>query len=398
MSVRPELPLDGIRVLDLTRALAGPLCTALLGDLGADVVKVEGLPAGDSTRHWPPFEGEQSLYYLSTNRNKRAIAMDLRSPEAKDMLARLVQEADALIHNFRPGVLPKLGLDPEVLQESRPDLVIASVTGFGPVGPMVNDAGLDQVAQGMSGLMSVTGAGDQSPMRVGVPISDIVTGLVTAVGVAAALAGVARRGRAHTTSTSLLESSIAMMTFQAQRYLSLGEIPEPQGNDHPLISPYGVFSTADEKMNVAVGNNAQFADFCRIIGAPELAGHPDYAEPAQRSANRAALHHTLGQLLQARTSAEWMTAFRAAGIPCGPIHTMDTVFQDPQVQALDLVQHVGRDKDPIMRGPLWIDGQASMVMRHPPALGEHTTEILSEIGYRPETIEDWIERGVVRQP
>jgi crotonobetainyl-CoA:carnitine CoA-transferase CaiB-like acyl-CoA transferase len=394
----PDLPLAGIRVLDLSRALAGPFCTALLGDLGADIIKVEGLPAGDTTRHWPPWKGDRSLYYLSANRNKRSISLDLRAPEAQQVIAELLEGADVLVQNFRPGVLAKLGLDPEHLREVRPDLVVSGVTGFGEIGPMRDDAGLDQVAQGMSGLMSVTGAGENTPMRVGVPISDIVTGMVTAVGILASLVGRGGSGRAAHVSTSLLESSISLMTFQAQRYLSLGEVAEPQGNDHPLISPYGSFPTQDGNINVAVGTNHQWELLCALLEVPELVTDPDYVDPPLRSKNQRKLHTRLNELFRQDTSAHWIAGLRELGIPCGPIHTLDQVFADPQVRALEMVQPVGPEMDPIVRGPLWLDGKAPEIRRHPPAMGEHSREILRGLSYDEQRIDDLIGRGIVGEP
>jgi crotonobetainyl-CoA:carnitine CoA-transferase CaiB-like acyl-CoA transferase len=394
-----DLPLSGIRVVDLTRALAGPFCTALLGDLGADVIKVEGLPDGDATRAWPPLSGERSLYYLSANRNKRSIALDLRSPDGRSILADLVTGADVLVENFRPGVLVKLGLDRELLRCERPDLVIASVSGFGEVGPMRHDAGLDQVAQGMSGLMSVTGAGDQTPMRVGVPIIDMAAGMFTALGIVASLVGRAGTGRAPRVNTSLLESAISLMTFQAQRYLSNGEVPAPQGNDHPIISPYGTFHASDQPLNVAVGSQSQWAALCGVLGAPHLMTALAYAAPELRVANKAALYAELNELFGTRSAQHWLGGLRSAGVPCGPIYALDQVFADPQVQALEMVQRPVDSSwpDDLLRGPLWIDGHPSAIHRNPPELGEHTREVLGEIGYARTTIDHLLAAGVIAE-
>jgi crotonobetainyl-CoA:carnitine CoA-transferase CaiB-like acyl-CoA transferase len=390
-------PLAGVRVVDLTRALAGPFCTALLGDLGADVIKVEGLPKGDPTRHWPPFDGPRSLYYLSANRNKRSLALDLRSPEARVILAELVARADVLIENFRPEVLARLGLDRQRLSVERPDLVVASVSGFGEVGPMRNDAGLDQVAQGMSGFMSVTGAGENTPMRAGVPIVDMAAGMYTAVGIAASLAGRAATGRAVRVNTSLLESAVSLMTFQAQRYLSLGEVPGAEGNDHPIVSPYGTFRAADASINVAVGTEAQWHTLCEVLGGVELLTRAEYADPPRRSANRAALYAELNKLFAREPAHVWLDRLRAGGVPCGPIYAMDEVFADAQVQALGLVEAVPDEHgvDNLLRGPLWVDGQASSIRRHPPGFGQHSREVLAEIGFDDEMINTWITSGVV---
>lgn len=397
---RIEGPLHGIRVIDLTRALAGPFCTAMLGDFGADVIKVEGLPKGDATRAWPPYDGTRSLYYLSTNRNKRSIALELRSPEARAVLQKLVSDADVLVENFRPGVLAKLGLDPERLRTERPDLVVASVSGFGEIGPMRQDAGLDQVAQGMSGLMSVTGAGEHTPMRAGVPIIDMAVGMYTAFGIAASLAGRAASRPAVRVNTSLLEAAVSLMTFQAQRYLSLGEVPEPQGNDHPIVAPYGTFHAADASFNVAVANDAQWATLLEILGAPELAARAEYAHPAQRSENRTALYVELNDLFAKRPAEEWLSELRAGGVPCGPIYTMDQVFADAQVEALGLVQVVPDEHgySKLIRGPLWIDGRPSPIRTHPPAMGQHSREVLTELGYGKTEIDDMIAKGVVGEP
>jgi crotonobetainyl-CoA:carnitine CoA-transferase CaiB-like acyl-CoA transferase len=392
-------PLAGVKVVDLTRALAGPYCTAILGDFGADVVKVEGTPGGDVTRNWPPFDGDRSLYYLSTNRNKRSLALDLRSREGQAILSELVRGADVLVENFRPGTLAKLGLDPDELRRRQPDLVVASLSAYGEIGPMRDHVGLDQVAQGMSGLMSVTGAGANTPMRLGVPIADMVAGLYVAVGIVASLAGRNAGRPTIRINTSLLETAVSLLTFQAQRFLTLGEVPGAQGNDHPLISPYGTFGTADGSINVAVGNDAQWHLLCRLLGAPELADSSEFRHPAGRTANRAALSAELNRLFSARTSFDWLSVLGDAGVPCGPIHTVDQVFADPQVQALGMVRQFEgeRGSDRILRGPVWMDGAPPEVSRPAPSLGEHTREILAELGLSEARVEALLTAGAVVQ-
>jgi crotonobetainyl-CoA:carnitine CoA-transferase CaiB-like acyl-CoA transferase len=251
----------------------------------------------------------------------------------------------------------------------------------------------------MSGLMSVTGAGENTPMRVGVPVIDMATGMYSAFGIAAALAGRARHGRASRVSTSLLESAVSLMTFQAQRYLSAGEVPEPQGNDHPVISPYGTFLAADATINVAVGTDAQWRQLCAILGAPGLADRVEYASPPLRVANRKALYAELNDLFGRKSADEWLSRLREAGVPCGPIYAMDRVFADPQVRALGLVQPVrgGQDEDQLLRGPLWVDGRASPIRIPPPALGQHSREVLGEVGYPAAAIDALIGQGVVAQ-
>ncbi|GAA4779887.1 CaiB/BaiF CoA-transferase family protein [Citricoccus nitrophenolicus] len=394
------LPLDGITVMDLSRALAGPYCTALLGDLGADIIKVESAKGGDSTRSWPPFEEEHSLYFDSTNRNKRSIAVDFYSEAGRRLLWDLAVGADVLVENFRPGVLATMGLDPAELRQANPGLVIASVSGFGTVGPLAQAAGLDQVAQGMSGLMSVTGPDSDHPTRVGVPVMDLYAGVFTAVGICASLAGRAGNGgTGHEVGTSLLEAGLAVSAFQGQNFLSTGAVPTPQGNNHPVLSPYGVFRTADIPAIIAVGNQAHWKKFCQIIDAPELEDDPRFAVGRSRSEHREELTALIEEQLVRRPGLEWIEAFRAAGIPTGPIYTYAQAFQDPQVQALDMVQTVQRldgSALPLLRGPLSIDGAAAGVRKAPPALGEDTRAVLEGLGLDEGQIAGLVESGIVQ--
>jgi crotonobetainyl-CoA:carnitine CoA-transferase CaiB-like acyl-CoA transferase len=396
--VPPALPLAGITVLDLTRALAGPYATALLSDLGATVTKVESIKGGDSTRGWPPFEGDHSLYYDSTNRGKSSIALDFYSEEGKALLRRLALASDVVIENFRPGVLAEMGLDPEELRAEKPGLVVASVSGFGATGPLSQTAGLDQVAQGMSGLMSVTGADASTVYRVGVPVIDIISGIFTVVGILASLVDRERTGTGHTVSTSLLEAALAISVFQGQRYLSTGVVPEPQGNDHPVLAPYGVFATADIPVIIAVGNEKQWRDLCALVGDAALADHPDLVTGKLRTAHRAELKQRLEALLAARPGTEWVEAFRAARIPTGPIYTYAQVFEDAQVQHLDMVQHVTRADGsdlPLLRGPVSIDGVAPSIRKAPPALGEDTREVLAALGLSEDQVQGLLDAGIV---
>jgi crotonobetainyl-CoA:carnitine CoA-transferase CaiB-like acyl-CoA transferase len=386
-------PLTGVRVVDLTRALAGPMCTALLADMGAEVIKVEPLPRGDSSRLNPPYDGSRSLYFASLNRNKKSVAINLRSDRGLSLLRRLVATADVLTENFRPGVLAEMDLAPDRLRAEYPRLVIASISGYGPVGPERDTPGLDQIAQGMSGLMSLTGAGENTPMRFGVPIIDTMAGVVAAYGVAAALAGRGLTGEGTHIQTSLLESALAALTFQAQQYLSTGEVPRPQGNNHPVLTPYGTFATADDRINLAIGSPAQWPALCAALGEPALADRPGYADPATRLAHRDELRADIERLLAAHPSAYWIPVIRAAGVPCGPIHTLDQVFADPQVLALGMVRDAG--ELPLLRGPLWADGEAVPVRSAPPGLGAHTAETLTALGLATEELDDLARRGVI---
>ena len=391
-------PLDGIIVLDLSRALAGPYATALLADLGATVTKVESMKGGDSTRGWPPFEGDHSLYYDSVNRGKSSIAVDFYSDEGIKLIRSLVLAADVVIENFRPGVMTEMGLDPAGLRAEKPDLIIASVSGFGATGPLSQTAGLDQVAQGMSGLMSVTGADADSMYRVGIPVIDIYAGIFTALGIAAALVGRERTGSGLEVSTSLLEAGLAISVFQGQRFLSTGEVPVPQGNNHPVLSPYGVFATGDIPIIIAVGNEKHWRDLCVLLGEPTLADEADYATGKARSQHRAALAVRLEALLATRTGLDWVQALREARIPTGPIYNYAQVFEDPQVAHLDMVQHVTR-KDgsdlPLLRGPISLDGVAPVIRKAPPALGEDTAAVLAGLGLSDAQVRGLIEAGIV---
>ncbi len=392
------LPLAGITVLDLTRALAGPYATALLSDLGATITKVESVKGGDSTRGWPPFEGNHSLYYDSTNRGKSSIALDFYSEEGRALLKRMALASDVVIENFRPGVMSDLGLDPEALRAEKPGIVVASVSGFGQTGPLSQTAGLDQVAQGMSGLMSVTGKDADNVYRVGIPVIDIISGIFTTVGILASLVDRERTGAGHTVSTSLLEAALAISVFQGQRFLSTGDIPVPQGNDHPVLAPYGVFATADIPVIIAVGNEKQWRDLCELVGDASLADHPELATGKLRTEHRMELKERLEALLAARPGLDWVNAFRAARIPTGPIYNFAQVFEDDQVKHLDMVQHVTRADGsdlPLLRGPLSIDGRALGIRKAPPALGEDTRAVLDALGLSAEQVQGLIDSGVV---
>ena len=400
------LPLAGIVVVDLTRALAGPYATALLGDLGATIIKVESKKGGDATRAWPPFEGEHSLYFDSVNRNKKSIAIDFYSVDGSALLRRLVLEADVVIENFKPGTMTEMGLDPAELRAEKPSLIVASVSGFGSSGPLAQAAGLDQVAQGMSGLMSITGEDAQHPMRMGVPIIDIYAGIFTAVGIAAALVGRERTGGGvhgvgRTVETSLLEAAIAVSAFQGQRYLSTGEIPEPQGNNHPVLAPYGVFASGDIPIIIAAGNDRHFRQLAELLGEPGLADEPEFATGRSRSSHRDALTARLETLLVTRPGLEWVDELRRIGIPAGPILNYHQVFQDPQVRHLDMVRQITRRDGsalPLLRGPITVDGVAPGIHKAPPALGEDTRAVLDGLGLTAEQIEGLLAAGIVTEP
>lgn len=392
-----DLPLHGIRVLDLSRALSGPYCTTLLGDLGANVIKVEPLN-GDMIREWGPLVRGTSLYHVSVNRNKRSIALDLRSEPGRATLHRMVRQSDVVVENFRSGVMDALGLSQEWLAHHAPATLVTSVSGFGTRGPLRMDPCFDQIAQGMAGLMSVTGKPNEPELRVGVPIADILTGMFTAIGIAAALAGRARGGSTSRVETSMLESVMSVLTFQAQGYLSTGEVPHRAGNAHPVLVPYGAFATADRPINIAAGTQAQFARLCAVLDRPELARDPRFIDGPSRLANRPALGEIIEVALGDATAEQWLVLLRGASVPAGPVHDMAGMFADPQVRALEMVQraeHPDLGEVDMLRGPFHVHDVPSPVRRVAPRLGEHGTEVLHEFGFDDQEILQLARSGIL---
>jgi crotonobetainyl-CoA:carnitine CoA-transferase CaiB-like acyl-CoA transferase len=386
-------PLRGVRVLDLSRVLAGPWASQLLGDLGADVIKVERPGAGDDTRAWgPPYlkdgagrDTADAAYFLCANRNKRSVTIDIAHPEGQALVRRLAQQADVLLENFKQGGLKQYRLDYESLRALNPRLVYCSVTGFGQTGPYASRAGYDFLIQGMGGLMSITGraAGDDGagPQKVGVALTDIMTGLYATIAVQAALAERARSGRGQHIDLALLDVQVACLANQASNYLAGGVVPRRMGNAHPNIVPYQDFPTADGEMILAIGNDGQFAKFCAVADHPEWATDERFATNPQRVANRAALIPLLRQATVLRSTHEWIAALEAAGVPCGPINRLDEVFADPQVQARGLrieLPHPNAGSVPLVANPIRLS-ESPVEYRHaPPLLGQHTDEALGE--------------------
>lgn len=390
--VRPP-PLTGVRVLDLSRVLAGPWAGQLLADLGADVVKVEKPGAGDDTRAWgPPYlkdasgrDTSEATYFLCANRNKRSVAIDIATPDGQAQVRALAQEADVLLENFKVGGLQRYGLDYASLKEANPRLVYCSITGFGQTGPYAARAGYDFLIQGMGGLMSVTGQPDDEPgagpQKVGVALTDIMTGLYATIAVQAALAERATSGLGQHIDLALLDVQIACLANQSSNYLAGGLVPRRMGNAHPNIVPYQAFPTADGDIILAVGNDGQFAKFCAVAGHPEWSGDERFASNAQRVANRAVLVPLLRQTTVMRTSADWIAALEAAGVPCGPINRIDEVFADPQVIARGLqiaMPHALAGTVPLVANPIRLSGSPVAYQRPPPLLGEHTAEVLAQ--------------------
>jgi formyl-CoA transferase len=383
-------------VLDLTRVRAGPTCVRQLADWGANVIKIE-LPAhletGDAlggARHGPDFQ--------NLHRNKRAIEIDLKSPAGVATLKRLAAKADVVVENFRPDVKKRLGIDYAVLSKVNPRLIYASISGFGQDGPYARRPGVDQIAQGMGGLMSITGEPGRGPMRVGVPIADLSAGLFAALGILVALLEREQSGKGQEVTTSLLQAQIFMLDFQASRWLNAQEVPPQAGNTHPTSIPTGVFKTSDGHINIAAVGGAMWEKFCREIGAEALMNHPDYSTAAQRLKNRDALNAAIDGYLADRTSAEWIERLNAAGVPCGPIYTIDTMFDDPQVEHLGIVEEIeagSRGSLRVVGQPVALSRTPSALVAPPPERGEHTDEVLREFGFSPAEIAGLREAKVI---
>jgi formyl-CoA transferase len=393
-------PLDGVRVLDLTRVLAGPYCTMTLGDLGADVVKVEQPGKGDDTRAWgPPWAGTESAYYLSTNRNKRSITLDLKQPEAQDIIRRLAAGSDIVVENFKLGSLERMGIGYEQLREVNPRLIWATISGYGLTGPYAERAGYDFVAQGEAGIMAITGEPDGEPMKVGVAIVDITTGLFAAIAILSALRAREITGAGQRVDASLFTSAVAWLANVGQSHLVSGLPARRYGNAHASIVPYQVFRARDQHLTIGVGNERQFQALCALLERPDIAGDPRFATNPLRVEHRDELVALLQESFATRDAGEWLDACQRAGIPSGPINSVEQVFSHPQVLARDMLVEI---KHPLagmlkLAGiPYELSGTPASIRRSPPLLGQHTDEILVErLGFAADDIERLREKGVV---
>jgi len=385
-------PLKGIRVLDLTRALAGPYCTMMLGDMGAEVIKIESSDGGDDSRAWaPPFIGQESAYYLSTNRNKKSITLNLRSEEAKKILTHLIKVSDVVVENFRPGVIIKMGFPYETLKTINPRVIFCSITGFGHKGPDSQKPGFDLIAQGMSGFMSFTGEVGGGPIKVGVAIADINSGMMAAYGILNALYHREKTGEGQIVQTSLFETMLAQLTFQAGRYFATGSAPKPEGNRHPLIAPYESLACADGFINIAAANDGLFAKTCEAIGLPDLPQDPRFQNNGLRVKNREALI----DLLEGRTKTfklqDLQKALDNVGVPNGPIWSVAQALTSEQAYALEMIQEIDHPtcgKIKVTGIPVKLSKTPGAVELPPPTLGQHTEEILTKIlGYAKAEVE-----------
>jgi formyl-CoA transferase len=394
-----NLPLAGVKVVDLTRVMVGPYCTMMLGDLGADVIKIEIPGRGDDTRHWgPPFVAGESVYFLSVNRNKRSIALDLKHQAAQDVLWRLIEDADVLVENFSPGTLDRLGFGYEEVKARRPNIVYAAISGFGQSGPDYRRTAYDLIVQGTSGMMSITGHAGGPPTRLGVPIADIGGGMFAAYAVVSALFRRERTGEGSYVDVSMLGGQVALLTYQAGLYLSTGAVPGQLGNAHPMIAPYDTFQTADGYVNIAVGNESLWQRFCTALDLPSLLEDDRFQNNAGRSTNRAALYAALEPRLAQLTTDEVVQLLDGAGVPCGPIRDVAQTMDDGQTQAQDLILEVEHPRIGSLKvagAPYHFDGQAVRANLSPPLLGQQTADVLTELGYTAEEIESLVAAGAV---
>lgn len=390
-----DAPLADLRVIDLTVARAGPTCVRQLADWGADVIHVaEPVPPGAPVRGSASTQGSD---FQNLCRNKRALSLDLKQPEGLAVLMRLVDTADVLVENMRPSVKERLGFGWAAVHARNPRLVYASLSGFGQDGPYADRGGLDQIVQGMGGLMSVTGLPGQPPTRAGVPIADLAAGLYLAIGVLVALHERARTGEGRFVSTSLLEASIAMLDFQASRFTIDGEVPVQEGNHHPTMVPMGCFSSSDGYVNIGAPSGRLLELFCDVVGV-DLASDERFATVAGRSANREAMNDLIAARLRTRTTSEWVDALNAVGVPCGPVYSVDEVFADPQVEHLGMltaVRHPDLGPLDLVRNAVGIEGAPPTVRTPAPNPGEHTDAVLASLGYDARAIDELRARGIV---
>ena len=383
--------LDGITVLDLTRVLSGPYCTMMLADMGARVIKVEQPGKGDDTRGWgPPFQNGESAYFLSINRNKESVTLNLKHPEGRRVLDALIEKSDVLVENFRPGTLEKMGLGYESLSKQRPDLVYCSISGFGQTGPRRREPGYDAVMQGEGGLMSITGSNDGPSYRLGVAIADIASGMFSAYGIAVALLARHRTGRGQFVDVGMLDAVTALLTYQAGIYFATETAPPRLGNRHPTIVPYETLEAADGDLVVAVGNDQLWKTFCGVLELESLANDSRFQTNKDRVSAHAELRPLLVERLKTRPAAEWLVKLKDAGVPCGGVRDLDQLFSDPQIIERAMVVALDHPAAGLIRQlgvPIKLGETPGAVRTPPPLLGEHTEAILKELGRSVEEVE-----------
>lgn len=386
-----KLPLAGLRVLDLSRALAGPFCAMILADLGADVVKIEPTPDGEMVRGWGPFKDGVSVYYLSIHRNKRSLAVNFRDPAGLELIRALADRTDIVVENFKPGAMADMRMDYASLSARNPRLIFASITGFGTSGPYGGWPGVDQIAQGMSGLMSLTGQKESGPTRVGIPIGDVVGGMWAALGIQAAVIQRMATGLGQRVETSLLAGLISLLTVQGQRQLSLNETPGVADNDHPVICPYGMFQAKDGPFNMAAATEDMWVKLCRLLAMEDWIADPEFGDNSARARNREQVKARLNQKFAARSKMEWTLELVKLGLPAGPIFTLDQVFADPHVTQTGIIEEIEHPTLGTLRliaNPIRMDGLGGYSVRTaPPELGADSRQVLSDYGFSSECID-----------
>ncbi len=391
--------LEGIKVLDLTRALAGPYCTMMLADMGAEVIKVEMPGKGDDSRSYgPPFVKGESAYFMSVNRNKKSLTLNMKSERSTEIIHRLIKQSDVLVENFRPGVMKRLGLGFQRVKEMNSQIIYCSISGFGQDGPYRMLPGYDQVAQGMGGIMSITGEPGGPPIKVGVAIADISGGMFAAYGILAALYNREKRGRGQMIDVSLLDCQVALLTYQAGAYFASGEIPKPVGSGHPLIVPYQAFKAKDVYFNIAAGNDKLWKILCKAISLEKAIDDPKFATNDKRVENREEIVKIISDIIITKNGEEWLKILTDAGVPCGPIYTIDKVFTDPQVlhrQMLKELDHPKGGKVKVTGVPIKLSDTPGEVETAPPILGQHTQEILTELGFSDQDIKKMRQEKVI---
>jgi crotonobetainyl-CoA:carnitine CoA-transferase CaiB-like acyl-CoA transferase len=392
------MPLAGVRVIEFGQAVSSPFCTMLLGDLGADVVKIEP-PHGDAARGYgPPFVSGESPYYLSCNRNKRSTVLNIKHEQGARIVRQMCERADIIVTNFRPGVMERLGIGYESLKTVNPGLIFCQVTGYGPHGPFAHQPAYDQVAQGMSGLMSVTGTTESGPIRVGVAIGDVLAALHATVGVLGAWAHRQNTGEGQRVDTSLLGAILGILTYQTGRYLADGSEPQREGNDHPVAAPYGAFSTQDGQINIAIANETMWRRLAEVLGHPEWVDDPRFGSNAERVNNRSAINELVTEALSSDTVDHWVTRLNEAGVACGPIWTVGEALESKQVANMGMVQQIQHDlagQIPIIGPAISLTGTPQVIRRPPPLLAQHTEEVLAELGIPAEDIRQLAEDDAV---
>jgi formyl-CoA transferase/CoA:oxalate CoA-transferase len=392
-------PLTGFTIVDLTRVLSGPYCTMILGDLGARIIKVEHPGKGDDTRHWgPPFIGDESAYFLSINRNKESVTVDFKFAEGREVLHRLLGRADVFVENFRPGTLDRAGLGWDALHATYPGLVYASISGYGQTGPRRDEAGYDAVMQAEGGLMSVTGDEHTPGYRMGVAITDMVSGLYCAQGITAALLARERTGQGQRVDIGMLDATAALLTYQAANWFATGSVPRRRGNRHATIAPYETFDTSDGEIVIAVGNDEIWKRLCPALGLPALAADPRFATNRDRIANYDEMRAPIDRAFRTATSAEWVVRLNDAGVPNGEVRDIGQMLNDPQLasrQMIETLMHPAIGATRVIGAPIKLSDTPASLRTAPPVLGQHTDAVLGELGYAADAIADLRRKRVI---